>query len=46
MKTLIALFGYIDPLADLASWQADASISKAIELLDHLSQVSTPQPAR
>ena len=46
MKTLIALFGYIDPQADLASWQADASISTALELLDHLSQESTPQPAR
>jgi phosphoglycolate phosphatase len=37
MKTLIALFGYIDPKADLNSWQADASIAAPMELLAHLN---------
>ena len=37
MKTLIAKFGYIDPKADLASWQADASIASPLELLEHLN---------
>jgi len=36
MKTLIALFGYIDPQADLDSWQADASIASPLELLEYL----------
>jgi len=36
MKTLIALFGYIDPKADLATWQADASITSPMELIAHL----------
>ncbi len=36
MKTLIALFGYIDPRADLNSWQADAAITTPLELLEHL----------
>lgn len=36
MKSLIALFGYIDPKADLDMWQADASITAPLELLDHL----------
>lgn len=36
MKSLIALFGYIDPKADLDAWQADARIASPLELLDHL----------
>jgi N-acetyl-D-muramate 6-phosphate phosphatase len=36
MKTLIALFGYIDPQADLDSWQADAAIATPLALIDHL----------
>ena len=36
MKSLIALFGYIDPKANLNSWQADASITAPLELLEHL----------
>jgi len=36
MKSLIALFGYIDPKTDLESWQADASISSPLELIAHL----------
>lgn len=37
MKSLIALFGYIDPKADLVSWQADGSIASPLELLEHLN---------
>ena len=37
MKSIIALFGYIDPKADLKSWQADASIASPPELIAHLS---------
>ena len=36
MKSLIALFGYIDPRADLKSWQADATIASPLELIAHL----------
>ena len=36
MKTLIALFGYIDPTADLESWQANGTIAAPLELLKHL----------
>jgi N-acetyl-D-muramate 6-phosphate phosphatase len=36
MKTLIALFGYIDPKADLDTWQADSAISSPLQLLKHL----------
>ena len=36
MKTLIALFGYIDPNADLKAWQADASITSPLDLIAHL----------
>ena len=36
MKTLIALFGYIDPQADLDSWQAADSITSPLELISHL----------
>jgi N-acetyl-D-muramate 6-phosphate phosphatase len=36
MKSLIALFGYIDPKAALKTWQADAAIDSPLELLDHL----------
>lgn len=37
MKSLIALFGYIDPKADLNTWQADAAIATPLDLLAHLS---------
>lgn len=37
MKALIALFGYIDPGADLSTWQADAAITSALALLTHLN---------
>lgn len=37
MQTLIALFGYIDPSADLNSWQADASIASPMKLIAHLA---------
>jgi len=36
MKSLIALFGYIDPKADLKAWQADASITSPLDLIAHL----------
>ena len=36
MKTLIALFGYVDPKADLVSWQASASIATPMDLLAYL----------
>ena len=36
MKSLIALFGYIDPAADLASWEADGRIASPLALLDLL----------
>jgi N-acetyl-D-muramate 6-phosphate phosphatase len=36
MKTIIALFGYIDPKADLKTWPADAAIASTLELLAHL----------
>jgi N-acetyl-D-muramate 6-phosphate phosphatase len=36
MKSLIALFGYIDPQAALDAWQADARISSPLELIKHL----------
>jgi N-acetyl-D-muramate 6-phosphate phosphatase len=38
MKTLIALFGYIDPQADLSSWQADGAIQSPLELLQYLTE--------
>lgn len=37
MKSLIALFGYIDPQADLTTWQADARIASPLELIKHLN---------
>jgi N-acetyl-D-muramate 6-phosphate phosphatase len=37
MKSLIALFGYIEPHADLNSWQADARIASPPELIKHLN---------
>jgi len=37
MKSLIALFSYIDPRADLNTWQADASVKTPMELLEHLN---------
>lgn len=37
MKSLIALFGYIDPKADLNTWQADAAIASPLELISHLN---------
>lgn len=36
MRSLIALFGYIDPGADLETWQADAAIATPLDLIDHL----------
>lgn len=36
MKSLIALFGYIDPRADLKNWQADAAIATPLDLIAHL----------
>jgi len=36
MNSIIALFGYIDPKADLKSWQADAAIDSPLDLIDHL----------
>ena len=37
MKTLIALFGYIDPKADLSTWQAAGSIASPMELIEYLN---------
>lgn len=37
MKTLIALFGYIDPKANLNTWHADNSVAAPLALLSHLS---------
>ena len=37
MKSFIALFGYIDPKADLNVWQADAAIASPLELLNYLT---------
>ena len=37
MKTLIALFGYIDPLANLKSWHATAMIAAPLQLTEHLN---------
>jgi N-acetyl-D-muramate 6-phosphate phosphatase len=37
MSTMIALFGYIAPQADLNTWQADLRISSPLELLHHLN---------
>lgn len=36
MKSIIALFGYIDPKADLKTWQADAAIDSPLDLINHL----------
>ena len=36
MRTLIALFGYISPSADLNTWHADAAIASPPDLLAHL----------
>ena len=36
MKSIIALFGYINPEADLKTWQADAAINSPLDLIDHL----------
>lgn len=37
MGTLIALFGYIDPHADLNAWHATASIATPLELIEYLN---------
>jgi phosphoglycolate phosphatase len=37
MKTLIALFGYIDPRADLNTWQATASIKSPLDLIQYIN---------
>lgn len=39
MKTLIALFGYIDPKADLDTWQATASIASPLELIQYINPI-------
>lgn len=36
MKSLIALFGYIDPKADLNTWKANDTISAPLDLISHL----------
>lgn len=36
MKTLIALFGYIDVNEQTELWQADGSVASALEILDYL----------
>ena len=36
MKSIIALFGYIDPRADINTWQANDSISAPLDLIAHL----------
>ena len=36
MPSLIALYGYIDPQAQLDTWQASGSISSPLALLDHI----------
>jgi phosphoglycolate phosphatase len=36
MKSLIALFGYIDPKADLNTWKASDTISAPLDLIAHL----------
>jgi len=36
MKSLIALFGYIDPKADLNTWQAAGAIAAPLDLITHL----------
>ncbi|HEU0187712.1 MAG TPA: HAD-IA family hydrolase, partial [Gallionellaceae bacterium] len=36
MPTVIARYGYIDPQADLASWQADGSVDTPLGLLAHI----------
>jgi len=36
MKSIIALFGYINPKADLKTWQVDAAIASTLALLAHL----------
>lgn len=37
MKSIIALFGYIDPDADLKTWHADTSITSPLDLIAHLN---------
>jgi phosphoglycolate phosphatase len=37
MKSIIALFGYIDPDADLKTWHADTSIASPLDLIAHLN---------
>ena len=39
MKTLIALFGYIDPKAELDTWQATASIASPLELIQYINPI-------
>jgi len=36
MKSIIALFGYINPEADLKTWQADDAIASPLDLIGHL----------
>jgi phosphoglycolate phosphatase len=37
MPSLIALYGYIDPQAELASWPAAGAIAAPLDLLDHIN---------
>lgn len=37
MTSLIALYGYIDPQAELDSWQAAGAIAAPLDLLDHIN---------
>lgn len=40
MPALIARYGYIDPKADLASWQAAGGVDSPLELLAHINDHS------
>ena len=37
MTSLIALYGYIDPHAQLDTWQAAGAISSPLDLLQHIN---------
>lgn len=37
MPSLIALYGYIDPQADLESWRATGAVASPLALLDHIN---------
>jgi phosphoglycolate phosphatase len=45
MTTLVALYGYIDPIEDPLQWEAHGAISRPMDLLDWLiSPVPQPDP--